>query len=122
MDLIRSGKVPEVIRRKGATGNLPLPSEDKIEILALLATAPDADLRAKTLWKRCKDGTVRKSAGLWPARKRRPRCCVSRRSNLPEGHEELREILLWNPSLPVESRALLQRKPTAATLLTRRRA
>ena len=42
MDLIRSGKAPEVIRRKGAEGNLPLPLEDKIEILALLAAAPEA--------------------------------------------------------------------------------
>ncbi len=49
MDLIRSGKAPEVIRRKGAEGNLPLPAEDKIEILTLLATAPEADLREKAL-------------------------------------------------------------------------
>ena len=49
MDLIRSGKAPEVIRRKGAEGNLPLPAEDKIEILTLLAAAPEADLREKAL-------------------------------------------------------------------------
>ena len=49
MDLIRSGKAPEVIRRKGAEGSLPLPPEDKIEILTLLATAPEANLREKAL-------------------------------------------------------------------------
>ena len=49
MDLIRSGKAPEVIRRKGAEGTLPLPEGDKIEILTLLARSPEADLREKAL-------------------------------------------------------------------------
>ena len=49
VDLIRSGKAPEVIRRKGAEGDMPLPAEDKIEILTLLAAAPEADLREKAL-------------------------------------------------------------------------
>ncbi|MGO8792633.1 MAG: hypothetical protein ACLQVL_35320 [Terriglobia bacterium] len=38
-----------MIRRKGAEGNLPLPLEDRIEILATLATGPEANLRKKAL-------------------------------------------------------------------------
>ena len=49
VDLIRSGKAPDVIRRKGAEGSLPLPVPDKIEILILLATAPEREVREKAL-------------------------------------------------------------------------
>ena len=38
-----------MIRRKGAEGALPLPVEDKIEVLTLLAAAPETDLREKAL-------------------------------------------------------------------------
>ena len=85
MNLVRSGKVPEVIRRKGAAGNLPLPAEDNIEILTLLAAAPEADLREKALetlqgWEPC---------GSPPGNGQPPdgaqMCSVSRRSNLLQG-------------------------------------
>jgi len=45
--LLREGKVPEIIRRKGAEGSLSVPLEDKIEILVFLATAQDETI-AKT--------------------------------------------------------------------------
>jgi len=111
VDLIRSGKAPEVIRRKGAEGTLPLPVEDKIEILALLAAAPEADLREKAL------ETLR---GWDPAEVRRvmaspqtaPDVLRFAAEQLLAEREELRESLLWNPSLPAESRPLLQPKPS----------
>ena len=114
MDLIRSGKAPEVIRRKGAEGTLPLPVEDKIEILTLLAAAPEADLREKALetlrgWDRAEVRRVMASPQTAPDVLR-----FAAEQLLPE-REELREILLWNPSLPAESRNLLQRKPAPQT-------
>ncbi len=110
MDLIRFGKVPEVIRRKGAEGNLPLPAEEKIEILTLLAAAPEADLREKALetlrgWDHADLRRVMASPRTAPDVLR-----FAAEQLLAE-REELREILLWNPSLPAESRHLLQRQP-----------
>jgi hypothetical protein len=110
VDLIRSGKVPEAIRRKGAEGTLPLPLEDKIEILTLLAAAPRADLREKALatlqgWNRAEIRRVMASPLTAPDVLR-----FAAEQLLPE-REELRDILLWNPSLPAESYDLLQRKP-----------
>ncbi len=110
MDLIRSGKAPEVIRRKGAEGNLPLPAEDKIEILTLLATAPQADLREKALdtlrgWDRAEVRRVMASPRTAPAV-----LSFAAKQLVPE-REELREILLWNPSLPAEFHSLLKPKP-----------
>ncbi|HMD86308.1 MAG TPA: hypothetical protein VKO18_16585 [Terriglobia bacterium] len=110
MDLIRSGKAPEVIRRKGAEGNLPLPAEDKIEILTLLAAAPEAELREKALdtlqgWDRAEVRRVMASPRTAPDVLR-----FAAKQLLPE-REELREILLWNPSLPAEFHHLLKPKP-----------
>jgi hypothetical protein len=109
VDLIRSGKAPEVIRRKGAEGNLPLPVEDKIEILTLLATAQDADLRQKALetlrgWDHAELRRVMASPQTSPGVLR------FAAEQLFPGRQELGQILLWNPSLPLESRALLQPK------------
>ena len=82
VDLIRFGKAPEVIRRKGAEGNLPLPAEDKIEILTLLAKAPEADLHAKALETLRSMGSRGSHAPGYgqPADGSR-RACVLRRSN-----------------------------------------
>jgi hypothetical protein len=109
VDLIRSGKAPEVIRRKGAEGNLPLPLEDKIEILTLLAATGDSAWRQKAL------DTLR---GWDPVEIRRvmaspqtaPGVLRFAAEQLLHGREELREILLWNPSLPPETRTLMQPK------------
>lgn len=110
MDLFRSGKVPEVIRRKGATGNLPLAAEEQIEILTLLAAAPEAELREKALetlqgWNGAEVRRVMASPQTAPDVLR------FAAEQLLAGREELREILLWNPSLPAESRDLLERNP-----------
>jgi hypothetical protein len=110
VDLIRSGKAPEVIRRKGAEGNLPLPAEDKIEILTLLAAAPEADLREKALdtlrgWDRTEVRRIMASPRTAP-----DVLSFAAKQLLPQ-REELREILLWNPSLPAEFHHLLKPKP-----------
>jgi len=109
-DLIRSGNAPEVVRRKGAIGSLPLPVEEKIEILTVLAGDPDAGVRAQAV------ETLR---GWDPAEFRRimaspqtaPEVLSFAAQHLLPEREELRDILLWNPSLPPESRTLVQQKP-----------
>ena len=110
MDLIRSGKAPEVIRRKGAEGNLPLPLNDKIEILALLATDPDVGLRAKAVetlqgWD---GGELRR---LMASPQTAPAVLRFAAEQVLAGREDLREMLLWNPSLPSEFHDLLQPQP-----------
>jgi len=110
VDLIRFGKAPEVIRRKGAEGSLPLPPEDKIEILTLLAAAPGADLRAKAL--ETLRGLDRLEVHRVMASPRTaPEVLRFAAEHLLTEREELREILLWNPSLPADARHLLQQKP-----------
>ena len=109
MDLIRLGKAPAVIRRKGAEGNLPLSVEDKIEILTFLAAAPEADLRAKAL------ATLRGWSGVDLRRvmanpQTAPEVLRFAADQLLAEREELREILLWNPSLPADAHPLLARK------------
>jgi hypothetical protein len=108
VDLIRSGKVPEVIRRNGATGNLPLPTEDKIEVLVFLAAAPDPVLSKQALetlqaWDRAE---IRRVMGSPQAA---PDVLRFGAEQLAAGREDLQDVLLRNPSLPVESRVLLQR-------------
>jgi hypothetical protein len=45
VDTIREGKAPEVIRRRGAEGALPVSLDEKVEILACLSTDPDESIR-----------------------------------------------------------------------------
>jgi hypothetical protein len=113
VDLIRSGRAPEVIRRKGAEGNLPLPAAEKIEILTLLAGQPEVDLRAKALetlkaW----DGAEMRRVMANPETP--PSVLRFATEHLVPGREELRDILLWNPSLPVELYDTLEGKPASA--------
>lgn len=110
MDLIRSGKAPEVIRRKGAEGNLPLPLNDKIEILALLATDPDVGLRAKAVetFQGWDGGELRR---LMASPQTDPAVLRFAAEQVLAGREDLRETLLWNPRLPSEFHDLLQPQP-----------
>ncbi len=112
MDLIRAGKAPQVIRRKGAEGNLPLPVEEKIEVLLLLATGPDAELRAKAVetlerWDSAEVQRVLASPLTAPEVLR----CTA--EQLLSRREDLREVLLSNPSLPEETRSRLQPIPAS---------
>ncbi len=110
VDLIRSGKAPEVIRRKGAEGNLPLPLEDKIEILALIATVSDEGLREVALetFQRWDGGELRR---LLASPQTTPAVLCFAAQQVLAGREDLRETLLWNPSLPAEFRDRLQLAP-----------
>ena len=100
-----------MVRRKGAEGALPLPLEDKIEILTLLASGPEVDLRDKAF------ETLRKWDGrelhqVLTSPQTAPDVLRFAAQHLLAQREELREILLWNPSLPAEIRSLVQPKPT----------
>lgn len=110
MDLIRAGKAPQVIRRKGAEGNLPLPVEEKIEVLTLLAADPDAEIRAKAVetlerWEYAEVRRVLASPLTAPAVLR------FAAEQLLARREDLLDVLLCNPSLPEETRSRLQPKP-----------
>jgi hypothetical protein len=112
VDLIRAGKAPLVIRRKGAEGSLPLAAEEKIEVLIVLATGPDARLRAKAAetlegWDYAELRQVLASPLIAPEVLR-----FAAEQFLPR-HEDLREILLSNPSLPEETRSNLQLLPAS---------
>ncbi len=45
VDSIRAGRAPAIIRRKGAEGALPVPPEEKFEILVLLSETAEEELR-----------------------------------------------------------------------------
>ena len=45
IDTLRSGTAPAVIRRKGASGDLPVTIAEKIEILTLLSSDPEEEIR-----------------------------------------------------------------------------
>ena len=112
MDLIRDGKAPQVIRRKGAEGNLPLPVEEKIEVLTLLVADPDAEVRAQAVetlerWDYAEVRRVLASPLTTPAVLR------FAAEQLLARREDLREVLLCNPSLSEEIRSRLQPKPAA---------
>jgi hypothetical protein len=47
IDTLRHGTAPEVIRRKGVTGDLPVPLEEKIEILIFFSGDKDEATRAQ---------------------------------------------------------------------------
>ncbi len=101
VDLIRDGKAPEVIRRKGAEGVLPAPLEEKIEILALLASRREDPFSEKAFdtlqhWdaqelRRLLSSSSTPSAVLDFAVK-----------HLGKGRHDILEALLQNPSLPDE--------------------
>ena len=92
-----------------------MPVEDKIEILTLLAAASEAGLSEKALetlrgW----DGA--EVCQIMASPQTAPDVLRIAAEQLLAGREELREILLGNPTLPAESRNLLQRKPATNPL------
>ena len=110
MDLIRAGKAPQVILRKGAEGNLPLPREEKIEVLTLLTANPDAPLRARAL-ATLKGWDYTEVRRVLASPLTAPDVLSIAAEQLLAGHEGLREVLLRNPSLPEETRRKLQPTP-----------
>ena len=109
VDLIRSGKAPEVICRKGAEGSLPVPVAEQIEILFLLTDSPEVDLRTRALdtlkgWKR--EEVTRVLADPQTPHD------VLRLATVQVlgGREEFREVLLANAALSITFHNLLLRK------------
>ncbi|MFB3921691.1 MAG: hypothetical protein ACE145_08215 [Terriglobia bacterium] len=103
IESIRGGKVPEVIRRKGAEGTLSLPLTDKLEILVFLARDKDETISTTALntllaWD---------PAELVPVASN-PSTSVGILEfvahHLTIGRKDLMEALLGNPSLPIELR------------------
>jgi hypothetical protein len=87
-----------------------LPREEKIEVLTLLTASPDAPLRATALatlqgWDYMEVRRVLASPLTAPDVLR------VAAEQLLAAHEELREVLLWNPSLPEDTRRKLQLIP-----------
>jgi hypothetical protein len=81
--------------------------DEKIEVLALLATGPEAALRARALrtleeW----DYTQIRQVLASPLTAHHVLRFAA--EHLVAGHEELRQVLLWNPSLPQEARLQLE--------------
>jgi hypothetical protein len=113
VDLIRFGNAPEVIRRKGAEGNLPLPTAEKIEILTMLAAQPEADLGTKAMetLKAWDDAEMRR---VMANPETAPAVLRFAAEHLVSSRQELRDILLWNPSLPTDLYDTLERNPAAA--------
>jgi hypothetical protein len=111
VDLIRSGKAPEVIRRKGAEGKLPVPVEETIEILTLLASAPEAELRAKAL-DTIQSWNGEELRGIMADPNTTQDVLRFGAAHLLASHKEMWETLLRNRRLPPDSRELLQ--PTRA--------
>jgi len=107
VDLIRGGKAPEVIRRKGAEGILPLPAQEAIEVLTLLAASPEADLREKALetfhrWDRYELERV-----LADPQTPSEVLHFAAQQALA-GREELKRMVLLNPSLPADLHDVLR--------------
>jgi len=110
VDLIRAGKAPPVILRKGAEGKLPLPTEEKIEVLTLLTANPETSLRATAL-ATLKGWDYTEVRRVLASPLTAPDVLRIAAEHLLAGHEELREVLLRNPSLPEETRRKLQPTP-----------
>ena len=49
MEIVRAGKAPPLIRRKAAEGGLPVPLEEKIELLVMLCHDPEEATRTTAL-------------------------------------------------------------------------
>ncbi len=103
IDAIREGKAPEVVRRKGAEGSLPVPLDEKIEILVLLCADDNETIRT----------TAFTALQSWDSQELR-RVLVNPAAPamvldfavgyLAPGRKEVQEALLENPQLPQELR------------------
>lgn len=107
VDAIRAGKAPAVIRRKGAEGDLPLPLEEKLEVLTILARDSDEAIRKKALvtlygWNPQELQQVFSNPATHPA------VLDFAVNYLATGREDVLEALLLNPNLPHDLRDEIQ--------------
>ena len=89
---------------------MPLPAEDKIEILTLLASAEDNGLREKA-WQTLRNADKGEMRRVVANPKTAPEVLRFVADNLLPEYGELKDILLWNRSLPADTREILERKP-----------
>jgi hypothetical protein len=105
-----------VIRRKGAEGDLPVPLEEKIEILIVLSKDKDEDIRQKAFkklveWDRAElcqllsDGATPWSVIDYLA------------NNLVPGHPDLIDAFLRNPGVPLDLVDWIKQAPARPTAL-----
>lgn len=107
IDTVREGKAPAVIRLKGAEGLLPVPPVEKYEILAILASDADEQIRS----------TAQETLKAAPADEIRqvfadPATPASLlefgADHLAPTRADVVEALLMNPQLPIEFLSRLQ--------------
>jgi hypothetical protein len=103
VEAIREGKVPDVIRRKGAEGGLPVSLGEKIEILTLLSKDKDTEIRKKALdtlynWDRQELQEILADP-VTP-----PDVLDFATNYLAPSREDLLEALISNPNLPDDLR------------------
>jgi hypothetical protein len=107
IEAIRSGAVPDVIRRKACSGELPVSLEEKIEILVFLAANDDQETRDAAL----------RTLHSWPLGELQrvlmnPATAESvlefSTIDLASSHREVEDALLQNPSLPPHLREWLE--------------
>jgi hypothetical protein len=107
IELIREGKAPRVILRRGAQGALPVAPQEKIEILVALASSPDQTLRDKAL-ETLRQGDSRELQQVLCAPSTDPLVLEFAAKHLGKGRHDILEALLQNPSLPEEVRNEIQ--------------
>jgi hypothetical protein len=107
------GKAPLVIRRKAAEGDLPISADERIEILTLLAGAPEPEIRTKSM-ETLMGWNHREVHRVMASPLTAPEVLAFAAEHLVAVREELREVLLWNPSLPEDQRSQLRPQPTSA--------
>ena len=99
MDLIREGTAPEIIRRKGAEGNLPLALAERIEVLTILCRDKEEGIRQRAL-ETLRGWNPRELQQILADPATPPAVLDFATNHLAPGRAELLEALLENSSLP----------------------
>ena len=107
MEILRAGKAPPLIRRKAAEGDLPIPLEEKIEILVALCRDADEFTRGRA-YETLKNWDTPKLGQVF-TNPQTPTAVLdfAVRYLLPV-RPELTEFLAGNPALPEPLRNLIQ--------------
>jgi hypothetical protein len=122
VDLIREGTAPEIIRRKGAEGNLPVALAERIEVLTILCGDREEGIRQRAL-ETLRGWNPQELQHLLADPATPPAVLDFAANQLASGQAELLEALLENSSLPAGLReeigarllAAIQESTEAAT-------
>ncbi len=106
-DTLRQGLAPEVVRRKGAEGNLPVGLEEKIEILAILVSDPDEAIR-NTAFYTLETWKVEELGQVLSSPQTSAHLLDFAANQLVPKRRELAPVLLNNPALPADLRAWVE--------------